>query len=206
MKIDFNKKLKDFYKPSGKVPAIIKVPEMQYLEIRGEGFPDKHSDFQETFPALYSVAYTLKFLFKGKRAPKGWKDWTMTPPEALWWMKGNKPFDKNQKKNWRWAVILMVPDFITNDLVKQVKKIVKEKKNPTLLPKLKLTTLKEGMCVTMMHVGSYDDVGCTLNVMETFAEEHGYKFAGKHHEIYLTRPNVKPEKTKTALRMPIIKK
>jgi hypothetical protein len=101
--------------------------------------------------------------------------------------------------------MILMPDFITPELIKEAKKLVKEKKNPRLLPRLKLMNLNEGTCVTMMHIGPYDQVERTLKPMEAFAAEHGYAFGGKHHEIYLSRPNVKPEKIKTALRMPLKK-
>jgi hypothetical protein len=81
-KVDVKNIWKGFYHPSSKQPKIIKVPPLHYIAISGEGAPGA-DDFQDTFPALYGVAFTLKFMFKGKRPPKGWSDWKMTPPEAL---------------------------------------------------------------------------------------------------------------------------
>jgi hypothetical protein len=61
--------------------------------------------------------------------------------------------------------------------------------------------------VQILHIGSYDDEGPTLDRMHhEFIPENGYEMAGKHHEIYLSDPSkVAPEKLKTVLRQPINK-
>jgi hypothetical protein len=42
--------------------------------------------------------------------------------------------------------------------------------------------------------------------MEAYIAEHGYRFRGRHHEIYLGDPRrAKPEKLRTVLRHPVEK-
>ncbi|MHC5083956.1 MAG: GyrI-like domain-containing protein [Planctomycetota bacterium] len=56
----------------------------------------------------------------------------------------------------------------------------------------------------MLHVGPYDQVGETIEAMQSFTEEQGQAFTGKHHEIYLSDPRrVAPENLKTIIRRPV---
>src|SRR4030067_906300 len=57
-----------------------------------------------------------------------------------------------------------------------------------------------------MHVGPYSEEPRTLAQMDAYMAEHGYRFRGRHHEIYLGNPQrAKPEKLKTVLRHPVEK-
>jgi hypothetical protein len=62
-----------------------------------------------------------------------------------------------------------------------------------------------------MHIGPYASKPAAVDRMRFFAEENGYRDAvglgGKHHEIYLGDPRkADPEKLKTVLRHPVVKK
>ena len=72
-------------------------------------------------------------------------------------------------------------------------------------------TIKEGLCVQMMHHGSYDDEPATVAIMDKYLEDNGYvnDFSDTrlHHEIYLSDARkVAPNKLKTVIRHPIRKK
>lgn len=71
-------------------------------------------------------------------------------------------------------------------------------------------TIDEGLCVQMMHFGSFDDEPATVALMNTFLEQNGYvnDITDKrlHHEIYMSDARkVAPEKWKTVIRHPIKK-
>ena len=69
---------------------------------------------------------------------------------------------------------------------------------------VRLDKLKEGKCVQILHVGRYDKVSEAIGKMQTFVDENGLSFTGKHHEIYLSDPRrVAPEKLKTIVRRPV---
>jgi hypothetical protein len=58
----------------------------------------------------------------------------------------------------------------------------------------------------MLHIGPYATEMSTIEKMDGFARENGYRLHGKHHEIYLGDPmRTKPERLKTILRHPVIK-
>ena len=71
-------------------------------------------------------------------------------------------------------------------------------------------TIEEGLCVQIMHVGSYDDEPASVAVMDEYLAQNGYAndltAERLHHEIYLSDPRkTAPEKRKTVLRHPIKK-
>ena len=71
-------------------------------------------------------------------------------------------------------------------------------------------TIEEGLCVQIMHVGSYDDEPASVAVMDEYLAQNGYTndltAERLHHEIYLSDPRkTAPEKRKTVLRHPIKK-
>lgn len=66
----------------------------------------------------------------------------------------------------------------------------------------------EGLCVQIMHFGAFDDEPATVEIMDTYLQENGYKNDLSkdrlHHEIYLSDARkVAPEKWKTVIRHPI---
>ena len=71
-------------------------------------------------------------------------------------------------------------------------------------------TIDEGLCVQMMHIGSFDDEPVSVRLMDKYVEENGYindlSKDRLHHEIYLSDARrVAPEKWKTVIRHPIKK-
>lgn len=72
-------------------------------------------------------------------------------------------------------------------------------------------TIEEGLCVQIMHIGSFDNEPATVAVMDKFLNENGYindiSDTRLHHEIYMSDARkVAPEKWKTVIRHPIKKK
>ena len=67
--------------------------------------------------------------------------------------------------------------------------------------------IDEGLCVQILHIGSYDDEAPVLAKMhDEFIPQNGFKMRGLHHEIYISDPRkCAPEKLKTILRQPVLK-
>ena len=101
--------------------------------------------------------------------------------------------------------MIMQPEWITQEAFEAAVHQVEKAKALPALSGLRLEGYHEGLCVQILHVGSYEDEGPTLHRMhEDFIPQHGYEPAGKHHEIYLSDPRrVAPEKLKTVLRQPV---
>lgn len=203
-KVDFKKEMKEFYAPPKKF-VIVDVPEMQFLIVDGHGDPNAAPEYQEAVEALYAVAYKLKF--NSKKALG--KDYVVPPLEGLWWADDMDAFSvARDKSQWDWTMMIMTPEWITSEMFDEAVETVRKGKNPSALDKVRLESYHEGISVQIMHIGSYDDEGPTLAKMHNeFIAENGYVMTGKHHEIYLSDPRrVAPEKLKTVLRQPIIKR
>jgi len=204
-KTDFKKELKEFYSAKKDKIAVVKVPEMKFLAIDGMGDPETSQDFQDAVAALYGVAYTAKFSMKAD-PPKGYFEFVVPPLEALWWM-DQGAFDPQAKDKWQWRMLVMQPDFVTGRVVDRAVGTLKDKKPTPGLDKLRYEPLDEGLCVQTLHIGPYNEVGKTIEKLLTFADENGYRFAGKHHEIYLSDPRrAAPEKLMTIIREPVTKR
>jgi len=205
-KVDFKKELKHLYSPSNKDFSIVKVPEMKYLMVDGAGNPNTVAAYSEAVEALYSVAYTLKFASKNKLG----KDYVVMPLEGLWTADDLESFTtKRNKDEWRWTMMIMQPDWVTEEMFKAAIEAVRAKKNPApaALSKVRLETYEEGLSVQIMHVGSYDDETPTLQRMHSeFMPNNSLAFNGDHHEIYIGDPRkTEPSKLKTVLRQPVKK-
>jgi hypothetical protein len=150
------------------------------------------------------VAYKVKFASKKELG----QDYTVPPLEGLWWAEDMQSFTtRRDKSQWHWTMMIMQPEWITQEMVDAAIEAVAKKKDLPALPKLCLETYHEGLAVQILHIGSYDDEGPTLHRMHhEFIPRNGYEMVGKHHEIYLGDPRkVAPEKFKTVLRQPIQK-
>ena len=202
--MDFKKELKHLYRPSSKEFVVVDVPEMQFLMIDGHGDPNTAQEYKDAVEALYGVAYKLKFMSKKEPGT----NYVVPPLEGLWWAEDMEAFSTQRDKSaWDWTMMIMQPEWITQEMFEEAVKQVQKKKDLAALLKLRLEAYHEGLSAQIMHVGSYDDEGPVLaRLHDEFIPQNGYKEAGKHHEIYLGDPRkTAPEKLKTVLRQPINK-
>jgi len=195
--LDLFQQHKDEYS-TPKTPVIIDVGAGRYLAIDGQGEPGA-GEFQAKLKALYGVAYTLKFMSK-----KAGRDYKVTPLEGLWGMTGGSFSWDAPREQWRWKLLIRVPDSIEAALVARAKDQCFAKSGDDAILGVHLETIDEGRCVQVLHVGPYAAERTTVEAMERFAQVHGLVFSGSHHEIYLSDPRrTVPEKLKTILRHPV---
>lgn len=199
-KIDYKKELKHLYKPSHKAVVEVDVPPMNYLMIDGEGDPNNSKTFSEAVEALYAVSYTVKFAVK-----KGAMtiDYGVMPLEGLWWADDMTEFSVEDKSNWKWTLMIMQPEFITGEMIDSAMAVVKEKKNPVALSKLRFESLTEGKCAQILHIGPFSEEGPTVEKVHQYIDAKSNR-RGKHHEIYLSDiRKADPAKWKTVIRQPM---
>ena len=207
MAFDYKKEYKEFYMPKN-VPAIITVPKMNYIAVRGSGDPNtEDGEYKTAIGLLYAVAFTIKMSKKGDHRIEGYFDYVVPPLEGFWFMEGMSGIDYAHKEKFHWISIIRLPDFVTEDDFKwAVNDATKKKKQD--FSKVEFLTVEEGLCVQCMHIGSYDDEPATVAMMHEFMEQQGYELditdKRLHHEIYLSDARkVAPEKLKTVIRHPI---
>jgi hypothetical protein len=210
--LDLKKDLKAFYKPSARKVEFIQVPCFHFLMIDGAieaGMEPGNSPlFEENMMALYGAAYTLKFMLKQRANDP--VDYPVMALEGLWDARDGK-FDMNVKDNWDYTLMILIPDLITSaDFEEALAQMRRKKGDQPGYARLRLDSFEEGSCVQTMHIGPYAAELETLERMQTFMAENGYRdlvgSGGKHHEIYLGDPRrAAPEKLKTVLRHPVAK-
>lgn len=198
--VDFKKELKQLYNISGAGVVIIDVPPMNFLMVDGAGNPNTTREFQEAVEVLYGVSYALKFRVK----KAGLTNYVVMPLEGLWWTESVAEFDPEDKGKWKWTLMIMQPEFVTEEYFNEAASEIGKKKDIHVLSKIRYERYFEGLSAQIMHIGPYNTEGPDVAKLHNFIIENGYVFAGKHHEVYLSNPRrVKPEKIKTLIRQPI---
>ena len=197
------KKEKGVYLPQNK-PEIIDVPKFKFLTIEGEGNPNSEH-FTEHVVTLYALSYGIKMSPKKKIKTEGYFEYTVYPLEGVWDIsdEAKKTFDGILNKDQLvFKLMIRQPDFVNTDLFEKVLAITKEKKPQGLFDKVLFEEIKEGKCIQMLHLGSYDNEPATFKIMEDYAKASGLKRLSKvHREIYLSDARkVSPQKLKTVLR------
>lgn len=173
---------------------------MQFAMVDGRGDPNTSPAYARAIEWLYSLSYPLKFMSKNELA----RDYAVMPLEGLWWADDMESFIKRDKKTWCWTMMVMQPDWITQEMfAAAVDKARAKLGEPP--ESLRLETYAEGLSVQTLHVGSYDEGGAVLQRLHAeFVPENGLAETGRHHEIYLSDPRrTVPEKLKTILRQPV---
>ena len=210
MAFDFKKEFKEYYRPKNK-PEIINVPSFNFIAIRGKGNPnEENGSYRQAIQVLYAVAYTLKMSYKTDYQIKGFYQFVVPPLEGFWWQENVENVDYLHKENFNWISVIRLPDFITKkDFDWAVDTATKKKKLDC--SSAEFLTIEEGLCVQIMHIGSFDNEPATVAVMDKFLNENGYindiSDTRLHHEIYMSDARkVAPEKWKTVIRHPIRKR
>ena len=199
-KIDFKKKFKNLYTASAKKPTIIEVPPMNFLMIDGRGAPQAQS-FQKAIQTLYGMSFTAKFMLKEDVTTP---DYVVPPLEGLWCTADMVEFDLNKKDEWKWTLMIMQPEWFSQDVYEQTREALKKKKDPAALSKLRFKTFHEGKAAQIMHIGPYDAEPPTIKKLHAFIKKQGCALRSKHHEIYLSDPRrCQPEKLRTIIRQPV---
>ena len=209
MAFDYKKEYKEFYLPKNR-PEIVDVPEMNFLAVRGSGNPNEEGGaYKASIGLLYTVAFTIKMSKKGSHEIEGYFDYVVPPLEGFWWQEGVKGVDLTSKETFRWISVIRLPDFVRREDVAWAISEAGRKKQEDF-SKVEFLTIREGLCVQCMHVGSYDQEPETIAKMDQYLLDHGYvkDFSEErlHHEIYLSDARrVAPERWRTVIRHPVRK-
>lgn len=209
MAFDYKKEYKEYYLPKNK-PAIVTIPKMNYIAVRGKGNPnDDNGEYKNCIGLLYAIAYTIKMSHKSSHKIEGYFEYVVPPLEGFWWQDGTVTADYSNKDAFNFISLIRLPDFVTKaDFDWAIEEATKKKKMD--FSSVEFLIYDEGICVQCMHLGSYDDEPKTVALMHNFMKENGYALditkSRYHHEIYLSDPRkCDAEKLKTVIRHPIKK-
>ena len=210
MAFDYKKEYKEYYLPKNR-PSILEIPSMNYIAVRGSGDPNEEDGaYKKAIRVLYAIAYTIKMSKMGDHRIEGYFDFVVPPLEGFWWQEGVHRVDLSNKSSFQWISVIRLPDFVTLEEFEWAKQEAQRKKEIDC-SMAEFLSIEEGLCVQVMHIGSYDNEPTTVALMNQYIEEQGYEndFSDTrmHHEIYLSDVRkVAQDKLKTVIRHPIKRK
>lgn len=204
VKLEWKKQEKQYYIPS-ESPQLIEIPAFNYFCISGKGNPND-AFFAEYISALYTLSYAVKMDLK-KNLPDH-TDYTVYPLEGVWQLGDNAcPLQDGTLNKDALIFNLMIrqPDTMSKEYAQETIDRMKKKKPNPLWDQVKFESITDGLCIQMLHIGSYDSEAASFARMETFAAQQQRTRTGKvHREIYLSDARkTAPEKQRTVLRFQI---
>jgi hypothetical protein len=194
----------DLVRASADQVRFLYVPYRRYLVIDGCEEPGGPA-FQSAVGAVYPVAYTLHYLLRhrGVITPVGHL-------ESLYWAGRPGPLpvelfdDGCEEPQMAWRLLLPVPDEATDEEVRTAIADVGRKPDaPMALSQLRCEGWLEGECAQILHIGPYDAEYPTVKRLHEAIAAAELRPRGCHHEIYLSPPDVEPERVKTVIRQPV---
>lgn len=173
MPFDFKKEYRELYMPKSK-PQLVEVPPMNYIAVRGTGDPNEDGGaYQQAISVLYAVAYTLKMSYKTDYKIAGFFEYVVPPLEGFWRQDNVDGVNYSDKSGFHWISVIRLPDFVTKtDFDWAVQTAAKKKQLDC--SSAEFLTIEEGLCVQIMHVGSYDDEPASVAVMDEYLAQNGY--------------------------------
>lgn len=200
-KYDWKKKEKNFYL-SSKEPQLITFPAFKFFSLSGQGNPNDEF-FADYIQCLFSLSYAAKMRWKKETG----LDYSVYPLEGTWSLKSSNQIDSDSfnKNDLQFTLMIRQPDFISKEYAYEIMKQVKNKKQYPLLDKVTFDIIEEGLCVQMLHIGSYDTELITFRKMNSFISMHNLSRTNAiHREIYLSDARrVQKDKLKTMLRFQV---
>ena len=174
MAFDFKKEYKEFYLPAA-TPQLVDVPNMNFIAVRGSGDPNEEGGaYQQALGVLYALAYTIKMSYKGEHKIQGFFEYVVPPLEGFWWQDGVAGVDYADKSGFHWISVIRLPDFATEADFQWAKVEAKRKKKLDCSA-AEFLTLREGLCVQIMHLGSYDSEPASVALMDEYLKKNGYQ-------------------------------
>ena len=184
-KLDLTKTYKSYFTAKTK-PELAEIEHARFISICGKGDPSERP-FAERIEALYSAAYTLKFMYKAKG-----KDFVVSKLEGLWWFDEKKFTGKTittsaevPRNEWEYRLLIRLPEFVSEHDLEKAKEAVIAKQKSELAGQLEFFTMNEGKAVQMLHVGPFSTEPQSLQQIGAFIEANKLSRNGLHHEIYL---------------------
>lgn len=199
-RVDLKREFKHLYHASAKAITEVDVPLFRFLMIDGQGDPNTSPEYAAAIEALYSVAYTAKFMMKKAPQPL---DYAVMPLEGLWWADDLSAFATGNRAEWKWTMMIMQPAFVPEGVIDAAISEVRAKKALSAIDRVRLEAFTEGRCAQVLHIGPYAAEGPTIERLHAYIGARAHR-TGRHHEIYLSDPRRSdPRKWRTILRQPM---
>lgn len=182
----------------------IRIPAVSMVAMSGNE-PPASLQYQNAIAVLYGTAYGVKMGLKFRKLPRprGYYDFRIGALGTLWWSSDGS-IDIRNPATLRWQAYLLLPAFVTKKLVDSARAAAHERRPELPFEAATLTTLNEGRCVQVLHVGPYDQEEPTIRKLQDYMTAHRLTINGKHHEVYISDPRrTAPARIKTVIRYPV---
>jgi len=206
MKHEWKKFEKNIYLPKN-IPEKVTIPAYNFFTIQGEGNPNDDF-FGDYISVLYALSYGVKMSPKSGNSPDNYFEYSIYPLEGVWDINDEakqKPMEKLDKNSLVFNLMIRQPEFVTGEFAAGIIENTKKKKPHPLLDKVKFESIEEGLCIQMLHLGSYDSEPQSFAAMEAYtrSQQLNRKFK-THREIYLSDARkTDPDNLKTVLRFQV---
>ncbi|MDF2571678.1 MAG: hypothetical protein K0R55_3282 [Sporomusa sp.] len=177
---------------------ILQIPSLQYVS--QEMNTSFHMDWTGHPQPLDELWVAWKIVNQIKRISKESLDYKfkLMPPEIIW-------HDSNENNKYSVSHMMQIPDCITVEIFEEAKACV-QRNLRNKIPQIKFIGANSILCAQKLHVGHYRDTQQTLQEINSFVKEQGYKVKGNRREIYLTPAMADchpPDSWKTIVRVEI---
>ena len=143
---------------------------------------------------------------KSGYTPQDYHEYTVFSLEGIWDLdEEGRKLDYLDKNHFVHQLMIRQPDFVTKELFQRAVESVRAKKKQLPVDTATFEPFSDGLCVQMMHHGSYDKEPETFSTKEKYCEEQDLiRIEKSHREIYITDARrTAPEKLKTVLRFKV---
>jgi hypothetical protein len=179
----------------GTAVRFLDIPERRYVAVDGDALPGSEL-FQHAIGTLFPIAYRLHFAVKarGVDAPIGHL-------HGLYWIGEPEPLPEDARAgSMQWRLLIGVP---AEASVGEVDAAITHAGTAASGIVPRVVEWREGAVAQTLHVGAYDAEGPTVERLRAAIAEAGLRPTGCHHEIYLSGPQTRPERTRTIIRQPV---
>lgn len=97
---------------------------------------------------------------------EGFFEYVVPPLEGFWWQDNIKEIDYSNKDTFNWISVIRLPGFITEKDFAWAVQTATRKKKIDCLP-AEFLTIEEGLCVQIMHRGSFGSEPATVDLRMT---------------------------------------
>lgn len=203
-KHEWKKDEKTIYNPKEKAEKIL-IPKFKYFTIEGKGDPN-NDEFPQYVETLYTLSYAVRMSYKQDYAPKDYFEYTVYPLEGTWDISDDAKIRGTfEKKDFTFKLMIRQPDFVDASFAELIIATTLAKNKNPLITAVKFETIEEGLCVQILHIGSYDEEFKSFALIDDFCKNNGMKRVSKaHKEIYLSDARkIESSKLKTILRVQV---
>ena len=130
---------------------------MLFISVKENGYPNKQDgDYQRAVSILYSISYTLKMSYKTTYRINGFFKYIIPPLESFWWQDSKYSKVYTNKEAFSWISVIRIPDFVSKEDFDWAAKMTSRKKKIDC-SSAEYLAFEEGLCVQIMHTGSFDE-------------------------------------------------